>query len=249
MLLGNWVGMGLGKCDSQMGIGFKENAILVIAGSGGIGSELINLLVKDSSVRVYSTYRTTHPVNDEVQWIKFESENCEDYEKIISEISLKNRLNLVIDASGAFFASPILKSTPEEITRVINTNLTAPLTLARACLKSMSPEGTLILFSSVIVESDIYGSSAYAASKMGLEKAITSLGEEFKRGGKGILGIRLGYMNYGMTFKIREDFREDIRAGLSNQKFEEIDGLLNFILDLTSASAVKPFGDIVQYPG
>jgi NAD(P)-dependent dehydrogenase (short-subunit alcohol dehydrogenase family) len=121
-----------------MGIVSKKSATLVIAGNGGIGSQLVNHLVKDSSVRVYSTYRTTHPVNDEVQWIKFDSENREDYEEIISEIALKNNLTLVIDASGAFFASPILKSTPEDIARVINTNLTAPLTLARACLKSMS---------------------------------------------------------------------------------------------------------------
>ena len=241
--------MGLGKCDSQMGIVSKKSATLVIAGNGGIGSQLVNHLVKDSSVRVYSTYRTTHPVNDEVQWIKFDSENCEDYEEIISEIALENNLTLVIDASGAFFASPILKSTPEDIERVINTNLTAPLTLARACLKSMSHTGTLIFFSSVVAESDNYGSSAYAASKKGLEKAITSLGEEFKRAGKGILGIRLGYMNYGMTFKIREDFRESIRTGLPNQKFGEIDGLINLILDLTSASEATPFGEIVEYPG
>lgn len=240
--------MGLGKCDSQMGIVSKKSAVLIIAGNGGIGSELVNNLAKNISIRVYSTYRTTHPVNDKVQWVKFESQNCEDYEKIISEISSKNRLKLVIDASGAFFASPILKSTSEDIARVIHTNLTAPLTLARACLKSMSPEGSLILFSSVVAESDVYGSSAYAASKKGLEKAITSLGEEFKRAGKGILGIRLGYMNYGMTFKIREDFRETIRAGLPDQKFEEIDGLLNLILDLTSDSEVKRFGTIVDYP-
>jgi NAD(P)-dependent dehydrogenase (short-subunit alcohol dehydrogenase family) len=231
-----------------MGIVSKKSTVLVIAGNGGIGSELVNHLAKDISTRVYSTYRTTHPINDEVEWIQFESQNCEDYEEIISEIASKNGLHLVIDASGAFFASPILKSTPKDIARVIQTNLTAPLTLARACLKSMSPGGSLILFSSVVTESDIYGSSAYAASKKGLEKAITSLGEEFKRAGKGILGIRLGYMNYGMTFKIREDFRETIRAGLPNQEFEEIDGLLNLILDFASASKVKPSGHIVQYP-
>lgn len=231
-----------------MGITSERSAVLVIAGNGGIGSAIVNILAEDISIRVYSTYRTTHPVNDKVEWVEFESQNCEDYGKIISEISSKNRLQLVIDASGAFFASSILKSTPDDIARVIHTNLTAPLTLARACLKSMSPKGSLIFFSSVVVESDVYGSSAYAASKKGLEKAITSLGEEFKRAEKGILGIRLGYMNYGMTFKIGEELREKIRIGLSNQKFGEIEGLMNLILDLTTTSEVKRFGTIVDYP-
>lgn len=231
-----------------MGLDTKESAILVISGNGGIGSSLVNRLAEDDAVCVFSTYRTTHPANDKIKWIRFESENCEEYEEIISEITLNYDLRLVIDASGAFFASPILKTTPQDIAQVINTNLTAPLTLARACLKFMSNQGNLVLFSSVVTESELYGSSAYAASKQGLEKAITSLGEEFKRAGKGILGIRLGYMNYGMTFKIREDFRERIRLGLANQQFEEIDGLLELIFNLTSDPDFKQYGTIVKYP-
>lgn len=231
-----------------MGIDTKNPAILIISGNGGIGSALVDRLAEDNAVCVFSTYRTTHPVNDRINWIQFVSENCEKYEEVISEISSSYDLRLVIDASGAFFASPILKTTPEDIARVINTNLTAPLILARACLKFMSEEGSLVLFSSVVTESELYGSSAYAASKQGLEKAVTSLGEEFKRAGKSIIGIRLGYMNYGMTFKIREDFRENIRLGLVDQKFEEIDGLLHLILSLTSGSESKQYGTIVKFP-
>lgn len=240
--------MGLGKRDSQMGVASKDRAVLVISGNGGIGSELVSRLAEDDTVRIYSTYRTTHPTNDKIQWIKFESENCKNYEEIISNISSNNDLKLVIDASGAFFASPILKIKPEDIARVINTNLTAPLTLARACLKYLSDAGSLVLFSSVVADGDLYGSSAYAASKKGLEKAITCLGEEFKRKNKGILGIRLGYMNYGMTFKIQEEFRESIRLGLLNQKFGEIDGLIQLIDSLTLSSETRQYGSIVEYP-
>ena len=231
-----------------MGINNKESAILVISGNGGIGSELASRFAADNAVKVFSTYRTTHPANDNIQWIQFESEDCEKYEEIIWNISSRYDLCLVVDASGAFFASPILKTTPGDIARVINTNLTAPLILARACLKFMSEEGSLVLFSSVVTESELYGSSAYAASKMGLEKAVTSLGAEFELEGNGLVGIRLGYMNYGMTFKIREDFRENIRLGLANQKFEEIDGLLELILNLTLNSKSKQFGKIIKYP-
>lgn len=231
-----------------MDLDTKDSAVLVISGNGGIGSELVSRLAENDAVCVFSTFRTTHPANDKIRWIQFESENCENYDKIISEISSDYDLTLVIDASGAFFASPITKTTPEDIARVINTNLTAPLTLARACLKFMSNHGNLVLFSSVVTESELFGSSAYAASKQGLEKAITSLGEEFKRAEKGLIGIRLGYMNYGMTYKIREDFRENIRLGLANQKFEEIDGLLQLIFNLTSDPDAKQFGKIVKYP-
>lgn len=231
-----------------MGIDTKSPAILIISGNGGIGSALVGRLSKETEVHVFSTYRKTHPVNEKIQWIQFESENCEKYEEVISEISSSYNLKLVIDASGAFFASPILKTTPNDIARVINTNLTAPLILARSCLKFMSEEGSLVLFSSVVTESEINGSSAYAASKQGLEKAITSLGAEFERVGKGIVGIRLGYMNYGMTFKIRDDIRENIRLSLADQKFEEIDGLLQLIFSLTSYPEKKQFGTIVKFP-
>jgi NAD(P)-dependent dehydrogenase (short-subunit alcohol dehydrogenase family) len=231
-----------------MDVDSKDAAILVISGNGGIGSELVSRLAENDKVSVFSTYRTTHPTNDKIQWIQFESENCGKYDELISKICSNHDLKLVIDASGAFFASPIIKTAPEDIASVINTNLTAPLTLARACLKFMSAKGNLVLFSSVVTEGDLYGSSAYAASKQGLEKAITSLGEEFRRADKGIFGIRLGYMNYGMTFKIREDFRENIRLGLANQQFGEINGLLELIFNLTSNSDSRPYGTIVKYP-
>ncbi len=220
----------------------------MISGNGGIGSELVSRLSLDEGTKVFATFRTSHPLINNVEWIQFESENCEYYEKIIESIALVNNLTLVIDASGAFFASPLHKTTPEEIARVINTNLIAPLTLARACLKFLSSQGSLVLFSSIVTEDEIYGSSAYAASKMGLEKAITSLGDEFRRKGKSILGVRLGYMNYGMTFKIREELRDSIRSRLQNQEFAEIDGLLKLILESTQDSNFKNIGSILNYP-
>ena len=78
----------------------------------------------------------------------------------------------------------------------------------------------------------ITGSSVYAASKAGLERGVLALSSEFSQTGHGICGIRLGYMDYGMTYKINEKTRKEISEKLSDKKFMEINVLGDKILEI-----------------
>ena len=138
----------------------------------------------------------------------------------------------MIDASGEFFASKIKRATAQDISEVISTNLVAPLILAKNAQEFMLLGGKVIFMSSIVSTMQITGSSVYAASKAGLERGVLALSSEFSQTGHGICGIRLGYMDYGMTYKINEKTRKEISEKLSDKKFMEINVLGDKILEI-----------------
>ncbi len=211
----------------------KKRIVLLIGATGGIGKALLATLNFYLDIEVIPTYRKSPPEGAVYNWIEYDTCDFEMCEKKLFELSQKYSIDMIIDASGAFFASKISESSVQEIRNVIETNLTAPLLLARSANKYLNEGGKLIFLSSVVSQQDLFGSSAYAASKIGLEKSVTTLAKEFSANGQSICAIRLGYMNYGMTFKIKEELRLKIQSALPRSNFMEIDVLAELIQYIT----------------
>jgi NAD(P)-dependent dehydrogenase (short-subunit alcohol dehydrogenase family) len=92
--------------------------------------------------------------------------------------------------------------------------------------------GKVIFMSSIVSNMQMIGSSVYAASKAGLERGILALSPEFSQTGHAICGIRLGYMDYGMTHRLNEKIRMDILGQSSKKSFINIDVLGDKVLDI-----------------
>ena len=212
----------------------KKKALLLIGATGGIGHALLENLNDFISLSIVPTYRTNRPQDQLHDWKLFDTCDFEQIEKKLLAISQEYEIDLIIDASGAFFASKLLDSTVEEVKRVIETNLTAPLILARSAMKYLNQGGKLIFLSSVVSKQDLFGSSVYASSKIGLEKSVTTLAREFSNSNLEICAIRLGYMNYGMTFKLKEEFRLKLQSTLPESSFTNIDVLAKLIHQISS---------------
>ena len=161
-------------------------------------------------------------------------------------ISKRYEISVVIDVSGAFFASMLQKSSSEEINQVILTNLVAPFILAKHAQNFMKIGGKAIFMSSIVSSMRIVGSSVYAASKAGLERGILALSSEFSQTGHAICGIRLGYMNYGMTFKINEKVRKQILVELPEERFIDISVLGERILSLVRSQTEEINGMLYE---
>lgn len=223
----------MGERDLKMGIAeSKEKALLLVGASGGVGTALLKYLSTRVHLRCIPTYNKKLPQADGFSWIQYDSNDFHSAKLILREISLKYDFSVVIDASGAFFASTLQDSSPEDIVDVISTNLTAPLLLAKNAQEFMSQGGKAIFISSIVSGMQIMGSSAYAASKAGLERGILALSPEYSETGQAICGIRLGYMDYGMTYKIKDKIRNEILRGMPQEKFIDISVLGDKILDL-----------------
>lgn len=74
-----------------------------------------------------------------------------------------------------------IHTSPEQIARIIETNLTAPLVLARAVLRRVMARGgrgRLVMITSVCAQRGYSGLVAYSATKGGLDAAMRTLARE-----------------------------------------------------------------------
>ena len=239
--------MGLGECNPKMGVErAKPQAFLLVGASGGIGGALLKYLLPRTRLVCIPTFNKNMPTDRSIPWMQFDSLDLDSARQIFEEITDNYEVSLVIDASGTFFASKLQKATVEEISQVISTNLVAPILLAKNAQKFMVPGGKVVFMSSVVSSMALVGSSAYAASKAGLERSILSLGPEFSQSGHAVCGIRLGYMNYGMTYKINENTRKAILEKMPNGGFIDISVLGDLILEIINSEAANVNGKLYE---
>ena len=208
----------------------REKVIVLLGASGGVGHALNLYLSHKINIRIIAAYRSSQKTQTSHQeWVHYDSTDLNSADSLIKGLSKKYDIQMIIDVTGAFFASTMNKTRSENIAEVVSTNLTGPLLVCRAGLKYLQQGSGIVFMSSIIAGRSEYGSSVYAASKVGLEKAIEILAPEFERERLFVCGIRLTYMNYGMTFKISEVRREGIRVQLPNSQFTSIDVLGDLI--------------------
>jgi NAD(P)-dependent dehydrogenase (short-subunit alcohol dehydrogenase family) len=237
----------MGKCDSKVGVAAqKKKALVIVGASGGIGTALLEYISTRTDLVCIPTYNKNKPVAGTYSWIQHDSKDSGSTKSMLEAISKTYEIAGVIDVSGAFFASMIEKSSVEEISHVISTNLTAPLILAKNAQQFMGKGGKAIFMSSIVTTLQIPGSSVYAASKAGLEQGISALSAEFDRTGHAICAIRLGYMDYGMTYKIKEKVRSEILLKLPQEKFIGIQVLGDKILNLVSSETAEVNGILYE---
>ncbi len=237
----------MGKRNLKMGVtGGKKSALLLVGASGGVGSALLEYLSSRTNLVCIPTYKSNRPISDHFSWIQYNSNDFDSTRLMFEEITNEYDISLVIDATGTYFASRLQNSSPSEIAEVISTNLTAPLILAKSAQEFMLDDGKIIFMSSIVSTLRLVGSSIYAASKAGLERGILSLSSEFSQSGHGICGIRLGYMDYGMTYKLNEKVRQEILKKLPEERFIDIGVLGDKILQILDSQSSEINGMIYE---
>ena len=233
MLLSYRCRVGLGKRNTKMGIVHtKQQALLLVGASGGVGAALVEYLSSRTNLVCIPTYNRNKPSENHSSWLHYNSDDPKSTRAMFERISIQYDISLVIDTSGTFFASKLLTSNSEDISKVITTNLIAPIELAKNAQEFMQNGGKIIFMSSVVTTMQLIGSSIYAASKAGLERAVASLSPEFSQTGHAICVIRLGYMDYGMTYKINDKVRDEILDSLPGKEFVNIRVLGDLIMKI-----------------
>ena len=112
------------------------------------------------------------------------------------------------------------RNADEEWVRVIETNLIDVADVIKEVLPHMRKEhsGRIINLSSMLSEWAVPGTSAYTASKAGLNAMIRVIAKEEAKHNILINNINLGYMDIGMTHKIPriEEIPKQIPLGLGH---------------------------------
>ena len=114
------------------------------------------------------------------------------------------KCNILINCIGTNYDSTLKEADMNEWGKVVDTNLTYVVDVIRMVLPSMRERkyGRIINLSSMLSTWTVFGTSAYTASKAGLNAAIRVIAKEEMKHGILINNLNLGYMNLGMTYQI-----------------------------------------------
>ncbi len=112
-------------------------------------------------------------------------------------LAVHGRVDAVVANAGAGLCAPFTDTDPDDLTRILDLDLVAPVQLVRALLPGMleRDEGHLVLVGSVAGRTGVAGEAVYAAAKAGLDAFAESLRLELSGTGVGITSVLPGVVD------------------------------------------------------
>ena len=228
--------------------------ILITGASRGTGKFLFEKFtgINSSDEKVIGTYlNDNEELSGNDEFFKVDITKYDELEKL-SEILRPEIKDLkLINCAGNNYKCFAHKSSPAEWSKVIETNLTGTYNTIRAFLPVMREQGygRIINFSSIVAETGIPGTSAYAASKAGLWGMTRSMAVENASKGITINNLNLGYFNIGMINEVSEEYQQIVKKKIPTGEFgdpENIFNAVNFIFqsDYINGTSVDINGGI-----
>lgn len=212
--------------------------VVVLGGSGGVGGAVTNYLNRPE-IELIGTYFSTKPTNDQnITWFHLDKTSFKSLNTFFIEISKLGNIDAVIDCTGISQASTFEETSFDEIQAIIQINLVSSLWIAKLSLEYLSENGLLLLFSSIATKTNPKGTAVYSISKAGIEQSISTLSNEFISKNKRINCIRLGYTEYGMRLRIKENIMKKIEIPFGRVgNISELGFMIDYLLDQRSGYA------------
>jgi len=213
--------------------------ILITGASQGIGKYLFENFSKTHEV--FGTFTNTEPpIEFSERFYKIDVRDYESIQKWINSIENKSNITL-INCVGVNYNSFAHKANIEEWKNVIDVNLTGVFNVIHEILPFMRQDqyGRIINLSSVVSQMGVPGTSAYAASKSGLNGMIKSLAKE--NGSKGITinNLNLGYFNLGIIREVPDTMKDEIKKSIPNHQFGDPENIFNVIQSLIDSPYIN----------
>ena len=209
--------------------------ILITGASRGIGEFLFEEFTK-SGEDVHGTYcNENSEFKDKEKYYRLDVSVYQQAEDLIKELTPVIKNSVLINCAGNNYNCFAHKSSPEEWGNVISTNLIGTYNMIRAILPIMREQnyGRIINFASVVAETGIPGTSAYAASKSGLWGMTRSMAVENASKGVTINNLNLGYFDIGMITEVSDEYQQIVKKKIPTGKFgdpQNIFNAVNFII-------------------
>jgi 3-oxoacyl-[acyl-carrier protein] reductase len=169
----------------------------------------------------------------------------ENFSKDIGEV------NILINNAGISLDGVSWKLETETWQKVLDVNLTGPFLCIKHVLPSMRNNnwGRIINISSVVAQTGVPGTSAYAASKSGLFGLTKTIAKEIANKEITINTIALGYFNEGMIKQVPEDFQTILKNNIPKHEFGDPKDIINCIKYLIDETSRYITGQIINING
>lgn len=202
--------------------------ILITGTSSGIGLSLAEFFGKRGH-KVYGFSRTLTPNELFISKSVDVTDPIQVREAVAEVISVEKRIDVLLNNAGMGMVGAVEDATPEEISRLFNLNLTAPVLLMKEVFPHMREQksGKVINVSSIASEMGLPFRGFYSASKAALDKVTEAARYEVLEWNIQVTALHLG----DIQTKIAEN---RIRTQVSNpytEVFNKVYGLMNSHVD------------------
>jgi NAD(P)-dependent dehydrogenase (short-subunit alcohol dehydrogenase family) len=197
--------------------------ILVVGGTGGIGTKLVPMLSEEHEVE--SVGSKVFNLNSPHQMSSYLAESIPD---------------VIINTAGINLNGFLHKISYGEMIKQVHINAVGSANLLKAAIPIMrnNNRGNIIFLSSVLSKNVVMGTGIYSATKAFTETLVRVAAMENARKNIRINTLRLGYMDAGMKDTIDNDMLEKIKISIPLNTFGAIENIATAIKFLIEADYV-----------
>ena len=209
-----------------------KSRVLVLAGNSGLGSSLVDALLRESRFDVFATYRRDpQPLHDryashglDASRHVFEADltSYEQAAAAVESVAEDGALWAVVNLAGTPSARRLARMDADVARAVLLDNALPALFVTKSALEVM-PEnglggGRIVHVSSVTVRRPVPGTVPYVAGKAAVEGVVRAAAEEAGRSGITVNALRLGYFQAGMTAGVPEAILDSVVASTASRR-------------------------------
>lgn len=188
--------------------------ILLFGGTGGLGSQLVNLL------------------STEYECVSIGSKICDvTNDNSVKEFINKTDFDIIIYLSVKNIDGLIHKQTLDNVTKQLDVNLNGFINVIRHSTEKMRTNkfGRIIYISSVLSKNPIRGTGIYSASKAFCDNLIKTYSLENSKYGITANSIQLGYFDGGLTERVPEDVLSNVLKSIPLKRLGYVSEMSNLI--------------------
>lgn len=223
-----------------------EKKILITGASRGLGLAISNALSKEYTLILHATRKESFTNPDPKHLLLCAdlsdpnelSEFCKRLKKEHGDT-----LYGVINNAGITFDKSLIYQPENEIDRMLQVNLKAPIMICKAVMKQflLNKRGVIINVSSCVGETGNAFQAVYSATKAGLAALSKSLAREVSALSEEhairILSIAPGFIETEMTDTVPEKFRQEYLKAIPANRFGNVNEVADVVAFLMSDKA------------
>lgn len=211
----------------------EQQVIFITGATGGLGTAMVRHF-ETTGVRLalHAYQQDTFDVACEHAWFQADLRDEAGIPALVRQVLDRfGRIDVLINNAGISRNGLSWKLDAADWNDVMAINLSAPFHLMKAVLPGMRAQqhGRIISISSVVAQTGVAGTAAYAASKAGLLGLTKTVAKETATSGITVNALALGYFDSGMISEVSPELQEQIRLQIPKQRLGSVDTILTTI--------------------
>lgn len=231
-----------------------ERKVIVITGAtGGLGKAMVKHFEQQNvRLALHTFQQEPFDVACEHAWFKADLRDALQIDTLIASILANfGRIDVLINNAGVSKDGMSWKLSDADFNEVMAVNLTAPFKLMKGFLPKMREQksGRIIAISSVVAQTGVVGTAAYAASKAGLIGLTKTVSKETAKRGITVNCLALGYFEVGMIDEVNPEMQAQIIQSIPQQRLGSVAAIVGTIDWLISDEASYVTGQTISLNG